>query len=292
MSAPIPYRLVAPRGAPAPVVLSSPHSGRLYPPELIEALRLPPAGVRALEDGPVDRIAEAGCDAGATLIAATLPRAFVDLNRDADELDPESLGPGQGSGAWRPSSRARAGLGVVPTRLGTTPLYPRPLDAATVERRLRLAYRPYHDQLAALLGERHVGFGTALLLDCHSMPSLRAEESGVPVDVAVGDRYGRSAHPAIAQAAIDHLERRGLRVGRNRPYAGGFITEHYGRPWGGVSALQLEFRRALFMDEATHEPRPRLGGLPELLRELVTVLVAIALELAAPARPARALARA
>jgi N-formylglutamate amidohydrolase len=268
------------------VVLSSPHSGRLYPPDLLEALRLPPSGLRALEDGPVDRIADAGCDAGGTLLAATFPRAYVDLNRDADELDPESVSPERNGRPYRASSKARAGLGVIPTRLGAVPLYARPLDRATVERRLLLAYRPYHEQLAALLGERRASFGAALLLDCHSMPSLRAGESGAAVDVAVGDRFGRSAHPAVAHAAAQLLAARGLRVGRNRPYAGGFITEHYGRPWDGVSALQLEFRRGLFMDEATHEPEGRLGGLPELIRELVRLLAELLPRPAARAAPA------
>jgi N-formylglutamate amidohydrolase len=287
----IPYRLAAPRRSPAPVVLSSPHSGRLYPPDLLEALGVAPAGLRALEDGPVDRIAEAGCEAGGTLIAATFPRAYVDLNRDADELDPESLGAdGQGR-AWRASGKARAGLGVVPTRLGAVALYPRPLDLATVERRLGQAWRPYHDQLAALLAERRAGFGAAVLLDCHSMPSPQPGEA-LRVDVAVGDRFGRSAHPAVAAAVARLLKARGLAVGRNRPYAGGFITEHHGRPWDGVSALQLEFRRALFMDEASHEPRPGLGGLPGLVRELVLLLAEVVAELAARAPRPRLLARA
>jgi N-formylglutamate amidohydrolase len=224
--------------------------------------------LRALEDGPVDLIAEAAVAIGATLIAATFPRAYVDLNRDSDELDPDLVSAPQPG--IRMSAKVRAGLGVIPSRLGGASLYDRPLTTLAVARRLRLAYRPYHDQLAQVLAERRNLFGTVLLLDCHSMPSIHLGEPAV--DVVLGDRFGRAAHPDIVRYAHEILQRRGLRVGRNRPYAGGYITEHYGRPVDGISALQLEFCRSLFLDERTHEARPGLGGLPELMRELVGML--------------------
>lgn len=281
-----PFRLVQPSSSVLlPVVLSSPHSGRHYPADLLAELRLPPPALRALEDGPVDRIAEAACGVGATLIAATLPRAYVDLNRHAAELDPELMEAPQRS--LRMSAKVRAGLGVIPSRLGGKSLYDRPLRAAAVTRRLQLAYKPYHEQLAHLLAERQRLFGTVLLLDCHSMPS--APLGGPALDVVLGDRFGRAAHPDIAGAAEEILRGYGLRTGRNRPYAGGFITEHYGRPADGVSALQIELCRSLFLDERTHEPLPGLGGLPELLRDLVAILaatVAICRPVAAPALPA------
>jgi N-formylglutamate amidohydrolase len=261
----LPFRLTQPPGTWLPVVLSSPHSGRFYPPDLLAELRLPPTALRPLEDGPVDRIAEAACGLGATLIAATFPRAYVDLNRDRDELDPLLLTEPQPG--FRMSAKVRAGLGVIPSRLGAATLYNRPLSALAVARRLRLAYGPYHEQLEQLLNERRRLFGAALLLDCHSMPSLQHAEP--TVDVVLGDRFGRAAHPDIVRHAHEILQGCGLRVARNRPYAGGYITEHYGRPADGVSALQLEFRRSLFLDERTHEPRPGLGGLPKLLCRLV-----------------------
>jgi N-formylglutamate amidohydrolase len=279
---PLPFRLVEPRGTAGPVVLSSPHSGRLYPPDLLATLRVSLSELRPLEDGPVDRIAEQACDAGAVLVAATLPRAYVDLNRDADELDPD-LVPGVPD-RNRLSAKVRAGLGVIPSRLGMTPLYRAMLGRDAVERRLREVHAPYHDQLRILLGERVMRFGVAVLLDCHSMPSGLAGEHGQPIDVAVGDRFGRAAHPAIAQHSVSVLQAAGLRVGRNRPYAGGYITEHHGRPWQGISALQVEFRRALFMHEVTHEPRPGLGGLPGVMTTLTREVGELALELAARRR--------
>ncbi|HMR32055.1 MAG TPA: N-formylglutamate amidohydrolase [Geminicoccaceae bacterium] len=266
-----PFRLVQPSsGVLLPVVLSSPHSGGHYPAELLAELGLQPEALRSLEDGPVDRIAEAACGVGATLIAATFPRAYVDLNRHAAELDPELVeAPHRG---LRMSAKVRAGLGVIPSRLGGRPLYDRRLTARAVTRRLHQAYRPYHERLAGLLDDRRRRFGTALLLDCHSMPSAPLGEPAL--DVVLGDRFGRAAHPDVASAAEAILRGHGLRTGRNRPYAGGFITEHYGRPADGVSALQIELRRGLFLDEWTHEPLPGLGGLPELLRDLVAILAA------------------
>jgi N-formylglutamate amidohydrolase len=275
---PNPYRLVEPRGAAVPVVLSSPHSGRFYPPELVASLRFAPSALRALEDGPVDRIAEHGCDAGAVLIAATLPRAYVDLNRGPDELDPHLI---EGlPNDIRLSAKVRAGLGVIPSRIGLTPLYRQRMSWEAAERRLAEAHAPYHDQLRSLLAEQVRRFGVAVLIDCHSMPSGLAGEQGQALDVALGDRFGRSSHPTVAQLVHDTLRDEGLRVGRNKPYAGGFITEHYGRPWHDVSAIQVEFRRALFMDEDTHEPRADLGGLPRILNRLVRSLAAPAADLA------------
>jgi N-formylglutamate amidohydrolase len=273
-----PYRLVEPRGDAVAVVLSSPHSGRFYPPDLMASLRLPLVALRALEDGPVDHIAEYGCDAGAVLIAATLPRAYVDLNRAPDELDPQLVeGLPQVS---RLSAKVQAGLGVIPSRIGLAPLYRRSMSWEDARQRLQVAHAPYHEQLRSLLVERVRLFGIAVLVDCHSMPSGLAGEHGRTLDVALGDRFGRSSHPALSQLVHDTLSNEGLRVGRNKPYAGGFITEHYGQPWHDVSALQVEFQRSLFMDEATHEPHADLGGLPQVLDRLVRALAALAANLA------------
>ncbi len=261
-----PFRLTEPSSlAVLPIVLSSPHSGRHYPDSLLAELRLPPRALRPLEDGPVDRIAEAACGVGATLIAATFPRAFVDLNRHAAELDPDLVSPSPAG--LRMSPKVRAGLGVIPSCLAGRRLYDRPLSAAAVAGRLGTAYRPYHERLGRLLAEHRRRFSAALLLDCHSMPSAGQGEAAA--DVVLGDRFGRAAHPDVVAAAFELLRRHGLKVGRNRPYAGGFITEHYGRPVDGISALQVEFSRRLFLDERTCEPLPGLGGLPELFREVV-----------------------
>lgn len=273
----LPFRLIAPTAEPSPVVLSSPHSGRVYPPELVASLSVAPAALRALEDGPTDKLAEHACASGAVLIAALLPRAYVDLNRHPEELDPD-LVPEVGT-PRRLSAKVRAGLGVIPSRLGATRLYPGHLATSVVDQRLSLGHAPYHRQLALLLAERVAQFGAAVLLDLHSMPSLLAGQGRGAVDVALGDRFGHAAEPLVVQRAASVLRRAGLTVGRNSPYAGGFITKHHGCPWRGVSALQIEFRRSLFMDEATYEPLAGYGGVPQLLQLLVLELAQVAREM-------------
>jgi N-formylglutamate amidohydrolase len=289
-----PFLLVSPVGQHTPVVLSSPHSGRHYPDVVLAQTRMTPEELRALDDGPVDELVARGCAAGATLIAATYPRAVVDLNREACELDPEAVADPAALPDLRLTLKARAGLGVVPTRLLGVPIYRERMSSTELRRRLALVYEPYHAQLAALVHERCQRFGTALVLDCHSMPTLQPVLRGEsPIDVALGDRFGRSCHPRLMEVAERLLAAAGLRVARNRPYAGGHITEHYGRPAAGSHALQIELRRGLFMDETTHERHTGFAGLQELLGELVRALTAAILELAgchgarAPASSAR-----
>jgi N-formylglutamate deformylase len=167
-----PFVVVAPAGGSVPVVLSSPHSGRYYPPCMLALARLSEAELRALDDGPIDELLARACAEGAALIAATYPRAMVDLNREPWELDPEALRDPGGVPTLRPTVKARAGLGVVPTRLLGETIYRDRLSSAELKRRLALVYQPYHAQLAAMLRERRQRFGRSLVLDCHSMPTL------------------------------------------------------------------------------------------------------------------------
>lgn len=279
---PAPYLIVAPRGLPLPLVLSSPHSGVAYPEDMLAQSRLTQRQLRALDDGPVDALLAAGCAAGATLIAATYPRAVVDLNRDATEQDPDSLADPERMPGLRVTARARAGLGVVPTRLLGQPIYAGPLHALEIRRRLAQAYQPYHAQLAALAAERRCHSGVSLVLDCHSMPTVVSGRGERAIDVALGDRFGRSCDQRLVEVAESMLAGAGLSVARNRPFAGGYITEHHGRPAAASHALQLELRRGLFMHESTHEPNDGFDGLRTLLGELVRALADATLELAAP----------
>ena len=213
-----PYLIVAPSGPALPVVLSSPHSGQCYPPAVLAQSRLTSEELRALDDGPVDELLVCGCAAGATLIAATYPRAVVDLNRDDCEQDPDSLEDPAAIAGLRATVKARAGLGVVPTRLLGEPIYAGRLSSAELQRRIAGAYRPYHQQLAALVADHRRRFGVSLVLDCHSMPTLPAPARGErAIDVALGDRFGRSCHPRLIEAAERLLAAGGLRVARNRP---------------------------------------------------------------------------
>ena len=272
-----PIEVIYPEGGLAPLVVSSPHSGWIYPPSLLAAVSIQMAELRRLEDGCVDRLFEGAPALGAPLLRARFARAYIDPNRDVYDLDPELFRPPLPPHV-KESSKARAGLGTIPSRIGGRRIYHGTLPFAEAERRIDLAYAPYHRALQRLLSQAQAEFGNVLLLDCHSMPSLTAD--GGPggaeaVDMALGDRYGRSCAPLVIDHADRFLRRAGYRVGRNRPYAGGQITARYGRPEVGLNALQIEVRRDLYMDERTLEPGPGLAPLAEVIRALMRELVAV-----------------
>lgn len=270
---PPPFTVVSPPGEPGPVVVSSPHSGRVYPSSILAILRTGADGLRVFDDGPIDQLAAGAVRAGATLVAARYPRVVIDLNRDPAELDPDLLDGAVLPAGCRVTPRARVGLGLIPSRVGNQPLWRRPLDRAEVEDRMAAVWRPYHAHLDQLLDERRARFGACLLLDCHSMPSLPGNAGERrPVDVALGDRFGRCcAGPVVAEAEL-RLRAAGLVVARNRPYAGGFITERFGDPAAGRSALQIELRRGLFMNEVSHVPHAGFVVVQRVLADLVAAL--------------------
>lgn len=279
-----PIEVLTPVNGRVPVVVSSPHSGRIYPASLMRAVRLRPNQLSHLEDGVVDRLFDRAPELGMPLLRARFARAYVDANREAFELDADLFeGP---LPAWVNASsvRARAGLGTIPSRIGGRAIYRRRLPFDEAERRVRVAYWPYHQALEALLIEARAGFGAVLLLDCHSMPTLAGGDPGetTHIDFALGDRFGRSCAPAVIDRVERWLQRRGFRVARNRPYAGGHITTRYGRPQAALHALQIEVRRGLFMDEATGRPHRAMAELRDLLRELLQDLVGFTLHQLAP----------
>ena len=270
-----PIDLLLPEGSWAPLVISSPHSGQIYPPSLLGELRLDLPDLRCLEDGWVDRLFGCGPALGAPLLRARFARAYVDPNREAFELDPELFQGPLPDYVNAGSLKARAGLGTIPTRIGGRAIYRGRLEFSEAERRIQLAYWPYHRALQGLLAKARAQFGAVLLLDCHSMPSLTgngASGTEPAVDVALGDRFGRSCASLIVERAELLLRQSGLTVARNRPYAGGHITARYGRPETEVHALQIEVRRCLFMDERTFRPRRTLEDLGKVMGTLMTGL--------------------
>jgi N-formylglutamate amidohydrolase len=254
---------------------------------VLDRLRVDGPTLLALDDGPIDKLIQPGCEAGAVLVAARYPRVVVDLNREPDELDPDVVQNPDALSELRVTARARAGLGVVPSRVAGQALWRGRLSAAELRQRLDDVFHPYHAQLEGLMRERRERMGAAILLDCHSMPSLVAAGEPAAVDAALGDRFGRSCASEVVAAAESVLRGAGLRVARNRPYAGGYITGRHGRPEAGRHALQLELRRGLFMDEATHVPHAGFGALQHVLEELTAVLAAAARRLAGSATAPR-----
>ena len=234
-----------------PVLLSSPHSGRLYPERLLRAIRVDADQLRPLDDGPVDVLLEPALEHAAGLLVPLLPRAWIDLNRAPDELDPAEV-DGAFPTAGHRSAKVKAGLGLVPTRINGAAIYSGKLAAADLHARLAEAYWPFHVALGRELENLRGRHGVAVLLDCHSMPKASVAQHGHTVDIVVGDRHGSSASPAITGAVVRALRASGFTVATNRPFAGGHITEAYGRPAEDVHALQLEVRRDLFLDETCY----------------------------------------
>jgi N-formylglutamate deformylase len=270
-----PYAVLAPAAQAAPLVFASPHSGRSYPAEFIAAARLDPHALRRSEDSFVEELFESAPRQGCPLIHALFPRAFCDANREPWELDPAMFDdalPGYVNAA---SPRVGAGLGTIARVVATgEAIYRRKLSFAEAEARIIACWQPYHDALAGLIAATRERFGACLLIDCHSMPALPGQGRHRQPDIVLGDAHGTAASPLAMRRIEERLLDAGFTVRRNDPYAGGFVTRHYGRPREGVHAVQIEIARSLYMDE---ERIARNGGFAPLrarLEGVITTLVA------------------
>lgn len=271
------FTLALPQARSSCAVFSSPHSGRDYLPALRHATRLTLAQLRSSEDAFVDELFGAAPEAGAPLLAARLPRAWVDLNRAAEDLDPALIA---GAGRRAQNPRIAAGLGVIPRVVGEgRAIIDGKLTLAEAEARIETVWRPYHARLAGLIEESRAAFGTAVLFDCHSMPrdALNATplSLGRRPNVILGDRFGASCDRWLTDAVADIFGEAGFVVARNTPFAGGYITQAYGRPQRGVHALQIEIDRGLYMDEARVERLPAFGEVAARLRSVTRSLAGI-----------------
>lgn len=263
-----------------PVVFASPHSGNRYPESFIRASRLDPAALRKSEDSFVDEIYAAAPRFGAPLIKALFPRAYMDPNREPFELDPEMFDDELPSYVNANSPRVAAGLGTIARVVANGEnIYRNKLSFTEAANRINTLYRPYHRALQDLIETTRRRFGWCLLIDCHSMPSIGGPmdlDSGkTRVDFVLGDCFGISCAPAIADHFEAALARDGHAVTRNDPYSGGYTTVHYGRPDAGVHALQIEINRALYMDEIHYTRLPGLETLRRHMEALMATLPAL-----------------
>lgn len=263
-----------------PLVLSSPHSGREYPKEFLTGSRLDPQTLRRSEDSFVDEIFAAGPSLGAPLLAARFPRAYLDVNREAWELDPTMFADALPNFVNIRSPRVRMGLGTIARVVASgEEIYGRKLRFSEAKRRVEALYHPYHHALRRLVGETENAFGGYLLIDCHSMPSAASECGGqVAADIVLGDCHGASCAAHVVDAARSLLTRRGFSVAMNAPYAGGFTTGHYGNPRRDRHALQIEINRALYMDERSYRKKPGFERLAAEMNALVARLGQLMLE--------------
>lgn len=274
------FDVIAPRRHDLPVVLNSPHSGSCYPDEFLAASRLDAQAIRRSEDTHVDVLMLEAAALGAPLLKANFPRAWLDVNREPYELDPKMFAGALPTYANIRSVRVAGGLGTIARIVSEREeIYARPLPVDAALARIDFVYKPYHRVLRQLVIDTRAAFGLAVLIDCHSMPStVRGTHGRARPDVVLGDRYGTSCASELTDLSAQILGRRGYSVSRNKPYAGGFITEHYGQPGRAMHAMQIEVNRSLYMDERTLETH---GGFAQLSADLAFLVRELGLAFAA-----------
>ena len=265
------FEVVEPAEPTIPFVFCSPHSGRDYPADFLAATRLPGNSIRRSEDLFVDQLFECVPKLGAPLIRARFPRAFLDVNREPYELDPQMFSEQLPDYVNAGSVRVTGGLGTIPRIVAENEeIYRKPLSLAEAIGRIETIYKPFHAALEEQLRRTRAQFGMAILVDCHSMPSsVRALPGGRRPDMVLGDRYGTSAGARLVTIATGRLTRLGYDVARNKPYAGGYITERYGRPAISQHAIQIEINRGLYADERIFRPHAGFAVLAERLAAFV-----------------------
>jgi N-formylglutamate amidohydrolase len=256
-----------------PAIFNSPHSGRIYPSVFLKASRLAAEALRKSEDAYVEELLASVPEHGAVLMHAHFPRAYVDINREPYELDPVLFNGRLPDFVNSQSLRAAGGLGTIARIVNDKEeIYSGPLTLETAFTRIERLYKPYHTALAGLLHATRAKFGSAFLVDFHSMPSQQSERGGWP-DFVLGDRFGTSCAPEITRLVQSFLKNLGYRVLLNKPYAGGYITENYGRPAQDMHVLQIEVDRSLYMNEETFEKSPSFSGLQWDISRLTGMLV-------------------
>jgi N-formylglutamate amidohydrolase len=270
------FKLSRPHAAITPLVFASPHSGRLYPRDMMDAAALDADAIRRSEDAFVDKLAGSAPVFGIPLISACYARAYIDVNREPYELDQAMFEDRLPAYANVRTARVAAGLGSIARVVAEgQEIYRRKLTFADACARIDHVHRPYHAALQALIEDAKRRCGFAVLIDWHSMPSAAARGGGAQIrgsDVVLGDRFGAACAPALSCLLDDQLTALGYRVSRNAPYAGGHTTAFYGRPAAGVHALQIELNRGLYLDEASLEPAKGFDRLAQDLSRLFQVL--------------------
>jgi N-formylglutamate amidohydrolase len=274
-----PFEIMEPAAWRAPIIFNSPHSGSVYPHQFLSASRIDLAALRRSEDSFMDELIGGLSDRGFPVVRVNFPRSYVDVNREPYELDPRMFSGRLPSFANTRSMRVAGGLGTIPRVVGDgQEIYRERLTIDDALARIEALYKPYHRALRRLINKAHQAFGTVIVVDCHSMPSIGVsrDEPRRP-DVVIGDRYGTSCAALLPDMVEQTMSRLGYSVGRNKPYAGGFITEHYGNPASGLHTIQLELNRAIYMDERRRERGARFAQVVADFAELADALATVPL---------------
>lgn len=259
-----PISVFRPERPAGPLILASPHSGRIYPKAFIESTALSAHTLRQNEDAFIDELLGFARHLDIPLLCALFPRCYLDVNRDRTELPSGWRKAANSAG----TARAEMGLGVVPTIIAEKmPIYKKAVKASDARLRIQHLYDPYHQALLELIQSTQRQFGQALLLDCHSMPGFTQMGQRRP-DIVLGDRHGTSCRPET-MAKIEALwNARGYSTSRNYPYAGGYVTSHYGHPENSVEVVQIEINRDLYLNPVSFQRKPGYARLAADLKAI------------------------
>lgn len=267
----------SPRQHSSCVVFASPHSGRNYEGTFGQAAVLDNTAIRSSEDAYVDLLFDSVAEFGAHFITACVPRAYVDLNRSAEELDPALI---EGVRRLGHNPRIASGLGVIPRVVANgRAIYRGKMTMAEAQSRLDKYWHPYHNRLQGLLDQAIRHHGQAVLVDCHSMPHEAMD--GVALqgqrrpDVVLGDRFGAAAGGEVVDRIEAAFASAGFAVTRNAPFAGAYVTQAYGRPTRGQHAVQVEIDRSLYMDEKLVQPNADFDDIRDALRRVAAEVAQI-----------------
>ena len=268
------FETVRPRRMTAPIVFNSAHSGRNYPERFLDMTRLDQLSIRQSEDAYVDELFGRVPHLGTPLLRAHFPRAYLDVNREPWELDPAMFAEPLSDRFNTTSPRVAAGLGTIARVVAENkPIYREKLTLEDARMRIEGIYIPYHATLQRLLTDAAQSYGVAVLIDAHSMPRIARTGDRLAPDIVLGDRYGTTCGAGLIDLAEMVFAGAGLRVARNRPYAGGFIARTYGRPQHGIHALQVEISRHLYMNEVTLEKNDGFNAMKQLIERLALTLI-------------------
>ena len=265
------YQLSMPDVRTTSVVFSSPHSGRAYPWSFIRRTNLNETTLRSSEDAFIDQLFDSAPANGAPFLTATAPRAWIDVNRSSDELDP-ALIEGVKKSAHNP--RVASGLGVVPRVVANgRAIYSGKITKKEADERIQQVWQPWHDALGRLMDDSVALFGEAILVDCHSMPHEAIETlthpRGSRPEIVLGDRFGAAASAEVVDRLEAAFSAQGLRVARNAPFAGAFVTQHHGRPARNRHVVQVEIDRALYMNEQAIRPNNNYDTFKSMIDRIV-----------------------
>ena len=267
------HTIVEPDSLTSGVVFALPHSGRDYGVSFLNQSILDEISIRSSEDAFLDQLIDGIEKYGAPKIIANAPRAFIDLNRSTDELDP-ALISGIKNNVRNP--RISSGLGVIPRVVSHgKEIYRGKLSLEQAQSRIEYYWKPYHKDLSILLTRAQSIYGQSLLIDMHSMPheAVAIQSSFIKApEIVVGDRFGMSSDPEFTNLIVSILKHHGFRVAKNTPFAGAFITKHHGKIKERTHAIQLEIDRSLYMNEVQISPN---SGFDKLKSRLFPALIQI-----------------